>query len=197
MPATNENPEPASGLVAEINRLDDSIYAAIAASSTPSLDGPLALISDAANLSKPWIASAAALALIGGPRGRRAALYGIASITAASTVVNVAMKPLSRRRRPDRVAIGVIEERHVSMPSSTSFPSGHSASAFAFVIGVGHVMPAAGALLTLPAAVVAYSRVHTGVHYPGDVLAGSLAGIVLAKLACAALDRGSRRGAQA
>lgn len=192
MTTADENSRSANGLLAEAHRLDAALYASIAASSTPSLDGPMALISDAANLSKPWVASAALLSLFGGRRGRRAALYGIASIAAASTVVNVAMKPLSQRRRPDRAAIGVIEERHVSMPSSTSFPSGHSASAFAFAIGVGHVMPAAGALLTLPAAAVAYSRVHTGVHYPGDVLAGSLSGIVLAKLTCAALDR--RRG---
>ncbi len=184
----NANPEAATGLLARAHRADAALYASIAASSTPSLDGPLALISDAANLSKPWIASAALLALFGGPRGRRAALYGVASITTASTIVNAVIKPLSRRRRPDRVAIGVIEARHVSMPSSTSFPSGHSASAFAFAAGVGHVIPAAGALLFLPAALVAYSRVHTGVHFPGDVAAGVVSGIAFAKLTSAVLD---------
>lgn len=189
MSAANPNPQVASGLLARAHHADASLYASIAASSTPSLDGPLALISDAANLSKPWAASAALLSLFGGQRGRRAALYGIASITVSSAIVNVVMKPLSRRRRPDRVAMGVIEERHVSMPSSTSFPSGHSASAFAFAAGVGHVMPAAGALLAIPAAAVAYSRIHTGVHYPGDVLAGSLTGVILAKLTSTALDR--------
>jgi len=187
--AANRNPQSAIGLLARAHHADASLYASIAASSTPSLDGPLALVSDAANLSKPWAASAALLSLFGGRRGRRAALYGIASITVSSAIVNVLMKPLSRRRRPDRVAIGVIEERHVSMPSSTSFPSGHSASAFAFAAGVGHVMPAAGALLAIPAAAVAYSRIHTGVHYPGDVLAGSLTGLMLAKLTSAVLDR--------
>jgi undecaprenyl-diphosphatase len=189
VPAANENLAPENPLLARAHYLDASLYASIAASSTPSLDGPLALISDAANLSKPWIVSAALLSLVGGPRGRRAALYGIASITTASTIVNAVMKPLSRRRRPDRVAMGVIEARHVSMPTSTSFPSGHSASAFAFAAGVGHVMPAAGAALFLPAALVAYSRVHTGVHFPGDVAAGVVSGIAFAKLTSAVLDR--------
>lgn len=189
MASANPNPTPVTGLLARAHRADASLYASVAASSTPSLDGPLALISDAANLSKPWIASAALLSLFGGPRGRRASLYGVASITTASTIVNAVMKPLSRRRRPDRVAMGVIEARHVSMPTSTSFPSGHSASAFAFAAGVGHVMPAAGAALFLPAALVAYSRVHTGVHFPGDVAAGVVSGIAFAKLTSALLDR--------
>ena len=186
----NQQPEPSqSGWLASLHRADASLYATIASSSTPSLDGPVALISNAANLSKPWVASAAALALFGGKRGRRAAFYGIASVTVASAVVNLAIKPISSRRRPDRVAAGVVEARHVSMPSSTSFPSGHSASAFAFAVGVGQVMPAAGVALAVPAALVAYSRVHTGVHYPGDVIAGSLIGVALAKATCAAMDR--------
>ena len=42
-------------------------------------------------------------------------------------------------------------------------------------------LPAAAAPLWALAALVAYSRVHTGVHYPGDVVAGSLLGIALAE----------------
>ena len=71
--------------------------------------------------------------------------------------------------------------RQVRMPGSRSFPSGHSASAFAFATGVGRTMPLAAAPLRALAAAVAYSRVHTGVHYPGDVAIGSLLGTVLAE----------------
>ncbi len=190
----SENPDSGNqqgwkGLLTSAHRLDASLYAAVAAGSTPSLDRPIGIVSNTANMSKPWIATSAALALLGGKRGRRAALFGLASLTVASTVVNVAIKPRSRRRRPDRAAAGVIKARHVSMPSSTSFPSGHSASAFAFALGVGHVIPAAGAALALPASLVAYSRVHSGVHYPGDVIVGSLSGALLAKATCRALER--------
>ena len=128
------------------------------------------------------MASAALLALAGGATGRRASVQGLASVAVTSAVVNLAVKPLARRRRPDRLASEVPVARHVRMPSSRSFPSGHSASAFAFATGVGHVSPAAAAPLRVVAALVAYSRVHTGVHYPGDVLVGALIGTTLGQL---------------
>ena len=103
--------------------------------------------------------------------------------------MNLVLKPLGGRRRPDRVAEQVPLARQTRMPGSTSFPSGHSAAAFAFATGVGHVLPVVSIPLQGLAALVAYSRVHTGVHYPGDVVSGALAGTVLAQLTTHALDR--------
>ena len=62
------------------------------------------------------------------------------------------------------------------MPASSSFPSGHAASALAFAGAVGHEMPLLAVPLHLLAGAVAYSRVHTGVHYPGDALVGAVVG---------------------
>ncbi len=73
------------------------------------------------------------------------------------------------------------------MPGSRSFPSGHTAAAVAFATGVAHVIPAAGLPLHTLAVAVGYSRVHTGVHYPGDVLAGALLGAVVAELTASEL----------
>jgi undecaprenyl-diphosphatase len=87
------------------------------------------------------------------------------------------------------VGAAVPVARHVAMPSSTSFPSGHSASAFAFASGVGSSLPLAGMPLRALAALVAYSRVHTGVHYPADVVAGSVLGGAVAPVVVAALTR--------
>ena len=75
------------------------------------------------------------------------------------------------------------------MPTSTSFPSGHAASAAAFATGVASAFPEAGIPLSVAAAIVAYSRVHTGVHYPADVIAGALTGTTVAQLAVAVLAR--------
>jgi membrane-associated phospholipid phosphatase len=86
------------------------------------------------------------------------------------------MKFASKRARPDRETAGVPRHRWVPMPDSTSFPSGHSASGFAFAGAVAGSMPGLAIALRGLAATVAYSRVHTGVHYRGDVVAGSLIG---------------------
>lgn len=66
------------------------------------------------------------------------------------------------------------------MPGSRSFPSGHTAAAVAFARGVGRQLPQARLPLEALAALVGYSRVHTGVHYPGDVVAGALLGAAIA-----------------
>ena len=114
---------------------------------------------------------------------------GLASVAVAASVTNLAVKPLGHRRRPNRAAEEVPVARHVRMPSSTSFPSGHSTAAFAFATGVGHMLPPGAIPLRVLAALVAYSRVHTGVHYPGDVIAGALMGTTLAQITSHALDR--------
>jgi membrane-associated phospholipid phosphatase len=181
-----------SNSAAQARQLDLAVYAAIATTPTPSLDRGLSLVSQAANYSRLSIASSAVLAITGGRRGREAAATGLASVAVTAVVLNLGVKPAFRRRRPDRVGQEVPLARHVRMPRSTSFPSGHSAAAFAFATGVGQVLPAAGFPLRALAALVAYSRVHTGVHYPSDVLAGALLGAALSQATTHALGYRAR-----
>ena len=170
----------------DLRRLDLAVYAAIAATPTPRLDRFFRRVSAAADRSRLWIATAALVAAVGGRAGRRAAGDGLASVGLASAIANLVLKPLGGRRRPSRDTNNVPVARQVPMPETTSFPSGHAASAFAFASGASFAMPAVGFPLNLAAAVVAYSRVHTGVHYPGDVVAGAVAGAALAPIAVAA-----------
>jgi undecaprenyl-diphosphatase len=179
----------AQAWVSEAERIDAAVYGAVANTPTPALDGAMRRLSRAADYSKLSLASAALLAATGGARGRRAAVSGLASVAVTATVVNVAVKPLARRRRPDRAAQDVPAERQGRMPGSRSFPSGHTAAAVAFASGAGRFVPAAGIPLHALAALVGYSRVHTGVHYPGDVFAGSLIGLVVADITAGALSR--------
>ena len=165
----------------QLGHLDRAAYRAVADFSTPGLDRPLRRVSKLANFSKPWFVMAGALALFGGARGRRAAVTGVAAIGLTSLVVNQPMKLAGRRGRPDRTGMGVPENRWVRMPTSTSFPSGHSASAAAFVVAVGDVLPQLNVPLRFAATVVAFSRVYTGVHYPGDVVVGVAVGALLGR----------------
>jgi undecaprenyl-diphosphatase len=173
----------------ELGAVDQAVYQAVARTPTAALDGPMRRLSTAANHSRLWMAIAAVIALLGGRRGRRAALEGVLSIGVTSATVNLGMKSLHRRRRPDRLEPGVFQARQVPMPASTSFPSGHAASAFAFAYAVGRHLPGLAVPIRLLAAAVSYSRVHTGVHYPGDVVVGSITGAGTAAMIAAACDR--------
>jgi undecaprenyl-diphosphatase len=69
------------------------------------------------------------------------------------------------------------------MPRSRSFPSGHSASAFAFATAASKELPPLAPVLVPLAGAVAYSRVHAGVHYPSDVAAGAAGGVICGVIA--------------
>lgn len=176
----------------EAKAVDSALYGAVAASETPSLDVAMRGLSRAADHSKLWFAIAAALAILGGPSGRHAARKGLVSLGIASGFANLVAKPLTTRRRPARKEAEELARRHVRMPLSSSFPSGHAASAFAFVTGAADAQPMLSAPLRALATLVGYSRVHTGVHYPADVLAGAFIGVTAAELARHLLDRGRR-----
>jgi membrane-associated phospholipid phosphatase len=173
----------------EADAVDVAVYAAVAGTETPRLDDAMRQLSGAADHSKVWFAAAAGMALLGGSRGRRAARQGLVSLGLASAFANLVAKPLTTRRRPNREALAVLERRHVPMPRSSSFPSGHTASAFAFATGAGQAQPSLSAPLRALATLVGYSRVHTGVHYPADVLVGAFIGVSAAELAGRLLDR--------
>lgn len=174
-PPTRSARDRARAVVRDLAAVDQAVYDAVAHQETPTLDRPLRELSNMADRSVLWLATAAALAALGGPKGRRAALGGLASIAVSSGLVNIGLKLLVRRSRPDREE-GTDRSGDVRMPGSHSFPSGHSASAFAFATAVGYEAPLVAVPLRGVAAAVAYSRVHTGVHYPSDVIAGSLIG---------------------
>jgi membrane-associated phospholipid phosphatase len=178
------------GLI-QLDHLDQTAYARIATLRTPALDTGLARLSDAANHSLLWLVTAAALAT-GGARGRRAAVLGVGAIGLTSAMSNLLVKPVLRRARPDRAGAAVPAARHVRMPASHSFPSGHAASAAAFATAVGHELPGTAIPLRLLAMAVGYSRVHSGVHYPGDVIAGALLGTAWGHLLTVRADRPKR-----
>ena len=173
----------------ELDTMDRAVYQAIGSVSTPRLDKAMVRLSNAADKFRLWLGCAAIMATLGGGPGRRAALLGVVSVGFSSAVSNLVVKPLWARRRPERPATVIPTQRWVRMPTSQSMPSGHSASAFAFATAVRYAIPALSVPLHAAATAVAYSRVHTGVHYPADAIAGSVIGTSAAAVVCRILDR--------
>jgi membrane-associated phospholipid phosphatase len=156
-----------------VQRLDRRLMRRSFGARSPALDRSLVAITRAASYSRLWLLIAGVLAIFGAGQGRRAAGRGLIAIAIAATVANGPAKLLVRRRRPSSRRRPAL----IRTPRSTSFPSGHSAAAFAFATGACAELPVLAPALVPLAGAVAYSRVHTGVHYPSDVAAGVAIGI--------------------
>ncbi|WP_078315515.1 bifunctional phosphatase PAP2/diacylglycerol kinase family protein [Mycobacterium sp. D16Q16] len=154
-----------------LGTLDREVFEAIAESPSPLLDAVMPRLTRAADHSKLWIGIGAGLAMFGKPAVQRGATRGLLSLAVTSAVTNQVAKRLRRRARPNHLSVPLMR-RSRRIPTSSSLPSGHSASAAAFAVGVGLESPPVGFGLSLLAGLVGLSRVATGVHYPGDVFAG-------------------------
>ncbi|MEV7037835.1 phosphatase PAP2 family protein [Amycolatopsis sp. NPDC051061] len=158
-----------------VGRTDRALMRRSAALPATKADDALMALSRSANKSRLWWVVAALLAAQKGST-RRGALRGVVAIAGASAAANLIGKPLFPRRRPAEEEV----PRHRRLrkrPTSSSFPSGHSASAAAFATAVAMESPRAGLAVAPLALAVAYSRVHTGVHWPSDVGVGLSIGV--------------------
>ncbi|MEV7006967.1 phosphatase PAP2 family protein [Streptosporangium sp. NPDC051022] len=159
-----------------LSALDRRVFAAVADARLPGLERFLPALSRVADNSLLWAGIAGGCAVSGRGPLRRAATRGLLAIGLVSPLVNLVGKQIFGRSRPSPEGLPLV--RLIKTPASTSFPSGHSASAAAFATAVAMEAPL---VVTLPvgllAAGVCFSRVYTGVHYPGDVLAGAGIGV--------------------
>jgi undecaprenyl-diphosphatase len=156
---------------------DAALRAALAAHHSPALDLLMLAASAAGRFGLVWIALAL-VAAMRRPARRRAAWQVVLAVLVAAIVATVVLKPLVARPRP---FVGVTDVRVIGERLPTwSFPSGHAAESFAGAFALARAWPAARVAGWLLAALIAFSRVYLGVHYPFDVIGGALVGLACA-----------------
>lgn len=124
---------------------------------------------------KVWVFVGLVLTAIGSEETKALALRLAGSAGLAALVAQV-IKRLSRRRRPNAGIAGF--EALVANPDAFSFPSGHTAAAVATAIAWAGEGSFLGAFAAGFAAMVGFSRVALGAHYPLDVAVGALLGLL-------------------
>ena len=112
------------------------------------------------------------------------AVCGLTAVVLAAALVDL-VKGLVDRVRPPLADPSITAL--VNVPDSASFPSGHTATAFAAAVAVGALHPRLRVPLIALAAFVGVSRVYLGVHFWVDVLAGAALGIAVGLAAAAAV----------
>jgi diacylglycerol kinase family enzyme/membrane-associated phospholipid phosphatase len=175
-----------------LGALDAGVFEAIANSPTPLLDVTMPPLTRAADHSKLWFAIAAALLASGRRSAQRGAVRGVLSLAVTSLFTNQVAKRVRRRPRPSYLLVPISRQTR-RRPRSNSLPSGHSASAAAFAVGVGLENAPLGLGLALLAGLVGLSRVATGAHYPGDVFVGFGIGATIAVLGTRLVPTASTR----
>lgn len=136
-----------------------------------------------------WIA----LLIWGGRRGRMTAVMLVIAVALSDQLSSNVLKPLVGRVRPCN-ALPLDEIRLlVRRSGALSFPSSHATNSFAIATVLVWRWPGLAILFFAFAIIIAYSRVYVGVHYPLDVVAGTVLGVVCGRAAIWAVAAARRR----
>jgi membrane-associated phospholipid phosphatase len=139
---------------------------------SPGIESAAQALGKSANNGAVWLVLGVALAIIDSERAQEWLIC--AALGPVAIVLNYGIKLLVKRPRPVLEGLPPLG----GAPSSLSFPSAHALSSFAVATAMYRVDPAtAGALVV--ALAISLGRPYLGMHYPSDVLAGALLGILL------------------
>lgn len=142
---------------------------------TPFGDSVMPLISKLGNGGIIWLVLSGLLCVF--PKYRKAGVTMLTALALDVLLCNVMLKPLVGRMRPFIVNTGV--ELLINAPKDFSFPSGHTAASFAAAFALLFVKNKLWIPSMILASLIAFSRLYLYVHYPTDVLAGILLGLIV------------------
>ena len=142
---------------------------------SPSLEKLAKALGKAGNNGAVWFALGVLLAVF--DSSNREAWLVCAFLGPIAIGLNYAIKVVVKRPRPVLEGLPPLG----GAPSSLSFPSAHATSSFAVATAMTRVDPL-GALAFVLAFALALGRPYLGMHYPSDVLAGAVLGVLLGLL---------------
>lgn len=154
--------------------IDNAILAFIQKCRFPASDAFFAAVTKLGDGGLLWIAVGAACLIL--PRARRCGAGVFASLLITYIFTDIILKPIFARARPF-IADGVTPI--IAAPHGYSFPSGHTATAFAAASAIFVFNRRAGAAAYAAAALIGFSRAYLYVHYPSDIIAGAVIGIII------------------
>ena len=146
----------------------------------PILNSIMIFITSLGNGGMLWIA--ATILLMIPKKTRKVGLMSAIALLGSLIINNNLIKNLVQRPRPFRTfpELQII----IPTPSEFSFPSGHTSSSFAAAaVFYRHLPKKLGVSSVVLAGLIGFSRLYVGVHYPTDVLAGVIMGILLSYMA--------------
>lgn len=133
-------------------------------------DFMMPLISKLGNGGIIWLGLSGLLCVI--PKYRKFGVTILTALVLDALLCNVMLKPLVGRMRPFTVNVGV--ELLINAPTDFSFPSGHTAASFSVAFALLFSKNKLWIPSMILASLIAFSRLYLYVHYPSDVLAGSV-----------------------
>ncbi len=141
---------------------------------TPIMDLLMPAITTLGNSGLIWIILAGILILM--PKYRKAGVAVMVGLVLEVICCNLVLKPLVARIRPCDVNTAV--QLLITRPDDFSFPSGHTGASFAAVSALYFNRNRIWIPALMFAALIAFSRMYLYVHYPTDILAGIILGIM-------------------
>ncbi len=149
------------------------------------LDMAMPKITALGNKGFVWISAAAAMLVF--PKYRKDGIKLGVSLGAGALIGNAALKNLVERARP--CWIKPVEDMLISMPHDYSFPSGHTLSSFAAATVIMKANRKMGIAAYILASLIGFSRLYLYVHFPTDVLAGAVIGVLIGLCTCRIWDK--------